>query len=311
MDLGVHSLKDVPSEIPDGLVLAAVPDREDPRDVLLVGPGHTLGASPRVADRDRQPAAPGAASRRPSGPGSREARGNVDTRIRRMREGRWDAIVLARAGPGAAGPARRGHRGLRGGPLLPAHRSGGAGARRAGGRRGRRCGRRGAGRRAGSQRGGGGKRSLPRRHSRPGAARRVAGRARATSGETLRLDGAPSFPGRRARSSEARGKDGAESAGHRAPLSPERLLAARRRACSSRRRARKRPRVLVVRSGAGRSSSARRAVRGPRSPWNGSATPSFRVSSGRRARGPGRTWRLHEPVDRGTSVRRRGRAPRA
>ena len=99
IDLAVHSLKDVPSAIPPGLVLAAVPRREDPCDVLLsrerlrfaeLAPGARVGtASPR---RRAQllAARPDLAVV--------EARGNVDTRIARLREGRWDAIVLARAG---------------------------------------------------------------------------------------------------------------------------------------------------------------------------------------------------------------------
>ena len=99
IDLAVHSLKDVPSAIPPGLVLAAVPRREDPCDVLLsrerlrfaeLAPGARVGtASPR---RRAQllAARPDLAIV--------EARGNVDTRIARLREGRWDAIVLARAG---------------------------------------------------------------------------------------------------------------------------------------------------------------------------------------------------------------------
>lgn len=98
-DVGVHSLKDLPSEIPPGLVLAAVPAREDPSDVLIsqrsrllseLPPGARVGtASPR---RKAQLLA-----LRPDLE-VLDARGNVDTRIRRLREGEWDAIVLARAG---------------------------------------------------------------------------------------------------------------------------------------------------------------------------------------------------------------------
>lgn len=99
VDFAVHSLKDVPSAIPQGLVLAAVPAREDPGDVLV--------------SRDRRPfaaladgAVVGTSSPRrraqllAARPDLRvvDARGNVDTRLLRLREGRWDAIVLARAG---------------------------------------------------------------------------------------------------------------------------------------------------------------------------------------------------------------------
>ena len=99
VDLGVHSLKDLPSEIPDGLVLAAVPVREDPRDVLLSGSGHPLALLPpgsRIGTASPRRRAQLLAAR-PDCPVS-DARGNVDTRIRWMREGRWEAIVLARAG---------------------------------------------------------------------------------------------------------------------------------------------------------------------------------------------------------------------
>ena len=77
------------------------PPREDPSDVLdLAQPGAASSRRlpPELADRDGEPPAPGAAPRRASGPGRVDARGNVDTRLRRLAEGRWDAIVLARAG---------------------------------------------------------------------------------------------------------------------------------------------------------------------------------------------------------------------
>jgi hydroxymethylbilane synthase len=99
VDVGVHSLKDLPSAIPQGLALAAVPAREDARDVLLSRSGSTLARLPAGAR-----VGTGSPRRRAQLLAARpdleilEARGNVDTRIRRMREGRWDAIVLARAG---------------------------------------------------------------------------------------------------------------------------------------------------------------------------------------------------------------------
>lgn len=98
-DVGVHSLKDLPSALPDGLVLAAVPAREDPSDVLLSRPRVRFSALPRGSrvgtGSPRRKAQLLAA--RPDLAVS-DARGNVDTRIRRLEEGRWDAIVLARAG---------------------------------------------------------------------------------------------------------------------------------------------------------------------------------------------------------------------
>lgn len=99
IDLGVHSLKDLPSRLPDGLVLAAVPPREDPSDALVSRDGLTLAALPRgvrIGTSSPRRRAQVLVAR----PDAEvvEARGNVDTRIRRLHEGRWDAIVLARAG---------------------------------------------------------------------------------------------------------------------------------------------------------------------------------------------------------------------
>ena len=99
IDVAVHSLKDVPSALPSGLVLAAVPQRQDPRDVLVSAGGRKFAELPPGASV-------GTASprRRAQVLAARPdlcvtaARGNVDTRIRRLREGAWDAIVLARAG---------------------------------------------------------------------------------------------------------------------------------------------------------------------------------------------------------------------
>jgi hydroxymethylbilane synthase len=98
-DVGVHSLKDLPSRLPPGLVLAAVPIREDPSDALIAFPHRTFAALPRGArlgtSSPRRKAQLLAA--RPDLEIS-DARGNVDTRVRRVHEGKWDAIVLARAG---------------------------------------------------------------------------------------------------------------------------------------------------------------------------------------------------------------------
>jgi hydroxymethylbilane synthase len=99
VDLAVHSLKDLPTTPADGIALAAVPPREDPRDVIVARDGLTLGelpvgsrlgtGSPR---RVSQLAALGL------GLELRGIRGNVDTRIGKVRSGEVDAIVLARAG---------------------------------------------------------------------------------------------------------------------------------------------------------------------------------------------------------------------
>lgn len=99
IDVAVHSLKDVPSRLPEGLVLAAVPSREDPSDVLVSRDGNSFAGLPagsRVGTSSPRRRAQ-VLSARPD-LAVTDARGNVDTRIRRLREGRWDAIVLARAG---------------------------------------------------------------------------------------------------------------------------------------------------------------------------------------------------------------------
>jgi hydroxymethylbilane synthase len=99
VDIAVHSLKDLPTLDPDGIVLAAVPTREDPRDALVARDGLTLGELPP-------------ASRVGTGSPRRTAqlralgldldvvpvRGNVDTRLRFVEDGELDAVVLARAG---------------------------------------------------------------------------------------------------------------------------------------------------------------------------------------------------------------------
>lgn len=98
-DVGVHSLKDLPAELPAGLVLAAVPQREDASDVLVSRPRRKFAQLPsgaRIGTGSPRRRAQ-LLSARPDLSVS-DARGNVDTRIRRLEEGRWDAIVLARAG---------------------------------------------------------------------------------------------------------------------------------------------------------------------------------------------------------------------
>jgi hydroxymethylbilane synthase len=98
-DLAVHSLKDVPMDVPEGFVLAAIEAREDPRDAFVSNRYATIGALPAGA-------VVGTSSLR------REAqlrechpaldvqplRGNVNTRLRKLDEGHYDAIILAAAG---------------------------------------------------------------------------------------------------------------------------------------------------------------------------------------------------------------------
>ncbi len=99
IDIAVHSLKDLPSELPGGLALVAFPAREDPRDVLVsrgegglgaLAPGAVVGtSSPRrralvLAARSDLVVEP--------------IRGNVDTRLRKLAERGFDAVILAAAG---------------------------------------------------------------------------------------------------------------------------------------------------------------------------------------------------------------------
>ncbi len=99
IDVAVHSLKDLPTAPADGLVLAAVPLREDPRDVVVARDGLTLGELP-VGSRVGTGSPRRAAQLHALGLGLEivDIRGNVDTRIRKVREGEYDAVVLARAG---------------------------------------------------------------------------------------------------------------------------------------------------------------------------------------------------------------------
>ena len=95
-DLAVHSLKDLPTELPKGLAIAAVPERDDPRDALIgrtlaeLESGETVGTSSLRR----------AAQLRRLRPDLRleSIRGNVDTRLRKLDEGQYAAIVLAAAG---------------------------------------------------------------------------------------------------------------------------------------------------------------------------------------------------------------------
>jgi hydroxymethylbilane synthase len=99
VDLAVHSYKDLPTAEADGLVIAAVPPRQDARDVLVARDGLTLGELPSGSTvgtgsprRTAQLRALGL------GLAVVPVRGNVDTRVRKVAAGELDAVVLARAG---------------------------------------------------------------------------------------------------------------------------------------------------------------------------------------------------------------------
>ncbi|MCK5942553.1 MAG: hydroxymethylbilane synthase, partial [Planctomycetes bacterium] len=109
IDAAVHSLKDLPVQDPDGLALGAVPPREDPRDVLVtreqvlteaygdgVAPFAALRAGATVGTSSPRRALAAIAARADLQP--RDIRGNVPTRVRKARDGDYDAVVLARAG---------------------------------------------------------------------------------------------------------------------------------------------------------------------------------------------------------------------
>ena len=143
IDLAVHSAKDVPSELLDGLEIVAVPERADPRDALCLGPrlvpggngdpgpaagvgaaaGTAANATPArhsLAARPLDPlpdgAVVGTASLRRRAEllalrpdlQIRDLRGNVDTRLRKLADGEFDAIVLAAAGLARLGRAGEG-----------------------------------------------------------------------------------------------------------------------------------------------------------------------------------------------------------
>ncbi len=107
-DLAVHSMKDMPAEMPDGLSIVSVMQREDPRDALV---------SERVDNISRLPegASVGTSSLRRQSQllhlrpdlDIRPLRGNVETRLKRIKEGKFQAIILATAGLNRLGLAHR------------------------------------------------------------------------------------------------------------------------------------------------------------------------------------------------------------
>ncbi len=107
-DLAVHSMKDVPMDLPAGFVLAAITAREDPRDAFVSNRYRGLselpaGARVGTASLRRQ------AQIRAAHPGLvvDTLRGNVNTRLRKLDEGQYDAIILAAAGLKRLGLAHR------------------------------------------------------------------------------------------------------------------------------------------------------------------------------------------------------------
>src|SRR5678815_3488208 len=102
IDIAVHSLKDLPTILPDGLSIAAICEREDARDALVLRAGGENGSLLHLPEG----AVVGTSSQRRlaqlkalrSDVVVRDLRGNVDTRIRKLDEGQYDAVILASAG---------------------------------------------------------------------------------------------------------------------------------------------------------------------------------------------------------------------
>jgi hydroxymethylbilane synthase len=107
VDLAVHSAKDVPGDLPDGLAIVGVPERADPHDALCGAAGlHELAEGAVVGTASVRRKAQLLALRPDLD--VRELHGNVDTRLRRLADGDYEAIVLARAGLERLGRADEG-----------------------------------------------------------------------------------------------------------------------------------------------------------------------------------------------------------
>jgi len=99
VDVAVHSLKDLPAELPDGLTLAVFPAREDPRDVIVTrGPGGLEGLPAGAVVGTSSPRRRALLLAARPDLAVEPVRGNVDTRLRKLETGACDAVVLAAAG---------------------------------------------------------------------------------------------------------------------------------------------------------------------------------------------------------------------
>jgi hydroxymethylbilane synthase len=114
VDLAVHSAKDLPGELPDGLMIAATLAREDPRDALLLPVPNAVGFDAVQASLGPRPRLGTSSVRRTAQlrgvfPDATffPIRGNVDTRLRKLDAGECDALVLAAAGVKRLGLERR------------------------------------------------------------------------------------------------------------------------------------------------------------------------------------------------------------
>ena len=104
IDIAVHSLKDLPTTVSDGLAIAAICEREDPRDALVLQVNSDLSCS-SLEDLPRRAVVGTSSPRRLAQLAHlrpdlfiKDLRGNVDTRLRKLDEGQYDAVILAAAG---------------------------------------------------------------------------------------------------------------------------------------------------------------------------------------------------------------------
>ena len=108
IDIAVHSMKDLPTELPDGLAIVAVPVREDARDVLVTKRGLKLADLPRGARLATGSLRRQAQLLRHRGDlAITPIRGNVDTRLRKLDDGEADGLIMAAAGLKRIGRADR------------------------------------------------------------------------------------------------------------------------------------------------------------------------------------------------------------
>ncbi|HXL81169.1 MAG TPA: hydroxymethylbilane synthase [Pyrinomonadaceae bacterium] len=105
IDLAVHSLKDLPTILPDGLTIAGICKREDPRDALVLGPRLASAGNASIHSLPQKAIVGTSSPRRlaqlihlRNDLVFQDLRGNVDTRLRKLDEGQYDALVLACAG---------------------------------------------------------------------------------------------------------------------------------------------------------------------------------------------------------------------
>jgi len=126
IDVAVHSLKDLPTLLTDGLVIAAITKREDPRDALVLNKKLRL-STPSIAALPRGAVVGTSSPRRLAQLRNlrtdltiNDLRGNIDTRVRKLDEGQYDALVLACAGLRRLGMDDRISAALPASELLPA-----------------------------------------------------------------------------------------------------------------------------------------------------------------------------------------------